>query len=457
MAYKKQNFQDGQVLKAEHLNNIENGVVVNERYYGLKHKKVSFIGDSITTFQGWVPEGYAYYYPRYDIQDVEQTWWKQLINITGMELVKNCAWSGSSLTGNAASTESAAAGCSTKRINDLADGTTVPDIIIILLTINDFATGKLIGDWDGRLLPEDTTSVTTISEGYALMLSKILKTYPLAEVFCCTVLEAPNQNGYDDTPGVFPTDFKNANSDAFTTVHQYNDCIRRIASTFGVKVIEMHQCGIHYFNGSHYLADGLHPNAKGARLMTKKALSELENKSRFCHFLEDEMLIDPESVPTGTWYVDVASRSSFSGTSVTSSAAFAYSSDAQINACIGKPINALRLAVANEGTLTYGKNNGTTHEVLGTINLTLPSKRLQIYEIPEITLAAGERLWFQASGDTGLFYFGATSAIDKGVGPFNSGVKASGQNSYINDLNLSVDIGYFTQEEFDKYEEWLNQ
>ena len=448
MAYNKQNFQNGQVLNASHLNNIEKGITINERYHGLKYKKISFLGDSITTFKGWIPSGYAVYYPRYDIQDVEQTWWKQLINVTGMELVKNCAWSGSKITGNAASTTSAAAGCSTKRINDLADGNKVPDIIIILISINDFGADVPLGDWDGGLLPEDTTNVTTISEAYALMVSKILKTYPHAEVFCGTVLETP-QHSYDHSKNVYPSDFGSGNT--YTTVHKYNETIRKIARAFGVNVMEMHQCGINYFNGTYYLGDGLHPNVAGAKLMAKKALSELESKSRYTHLLEGEKVTEPEP-EVGTWYVDVTSKSARNSASVTNASSFTYSDDTTNAAYVGQPINVLRFAVAQAGKFSYGKVSSSEYTKLGTLNLVVPSAELQIYEIPEITLAEGEKLWFQASDDEGLFYYQSASSD---VGNFLANIRSSTSSGSLNTKNLSIDIGYFTQEEFDIYEEWI--
>ena len=455
MGYNKQNFVKDQILTADHLNTMEDGIVVNERYHGLKYKKISFLGDSITTFSGWIPSGYAVYYPRYDIQDVEQTWWKQLINVTGMELVKNCAWSGSKLTGNAASTTSASAGCSNKRIADLADGDRKPDIIIILISINDFNANVPLGTWDGGILPEDSTSVTTISEGYALMVSKILKTYPHAEVFCGTVLETP-QSAYDESKGQFPSDFGTPGTEGYTRVHDYNETIRKIARSFGVNVLEMHQCGINYFNGTHYLGDGLHPNAAGAKLMTKKALAELESKSRYVHLLEGEVIKEPIPKPeVGTWYVEVTDDSGRESKSVTSSASFAYSNADTIAACVGKPINALRLAVAQAGTSSYGKVSSAEYVQLGTLNLANPSQtELQIFEIPEITLAAGERLWFQGASDTGLFYYSSTNV---GAGNFHASIKSNTSSGAANTKNLSIDIGYFTEEEFEIYEEWLNQ
>lgn len=36
MSYKKQNFKDGQVLKAEHLNHIEDGIYSKVRGTGIK-------------------------------------------------------------------------------------------------------------------------------------------------------------------------------------------------------------------------------------------------------------------------------------------------------------------------------------------------------------------------------------------------------------------------------------
>ena len=454
MSYEKQNFQSGQVLNAEHLNNMENGIAINERYHGLKYKKVSFLGDSITTFQGWIPEGYAYYYPRYGITDVEQTWWKQLINVTGMELVKNCAWSGSRITGNAASTTSAAAGCSTKRINDLADGDRIPDIIIILISINDFGGDVPLGTWEGGLLPEDSTSVGNISEAYALMVSKILRTYPHAEVFCGTVLETP-LHSYDSTTNQYPSDFGTPGEEGYTRVHDYNETIRKIARAFGVNVMEMHQCGIHYFNSAHYLGDGLHPNPAGAKLMARKALSELESKSRYVHLLEGEVIKKPIPEPeVGTWYVEVTDDSGRESKSLPSASSFAYSNADTIAACVGVPINALRLAVAQAGTFTYGKVSSAEYTTLGTLELANPSAALQIYEIPEVTLAEGERLWFHASTDTGLFYYSTTN-VD--AGNFRASIKDNTSAGSANTKNLSIDIGYFTEEEFDIYEEWLNQ
>ena len=64
--------------------------------------KVLFLGDSYTTFKGYIPEGYAVYYSSSensvtDATRVEDTWWHQLIEKTGSEIVLNSSYSGSTI------------------------------------------------------------------------------------------------------------------------------------------------------------------------------------------------------------------------------------------------------------------------------------------------------------------------------------------------------------------------
>lgn len=64
--------------------------------------KVLIFGDSYSTFEGYIPEGYASYYPpsiegRPKITDVRDTWWHLLIEETKSNLVLNDSWSGSTV------------------------------------------------------------------------------------------------------------------------------------------------------------------------------------------------------------------------------------------------------------------------------------------------------------------------------------------------------------------------
>ena len=111
--YTKLNLQNGDTLSAEHMGHIEDGISFLSALlveHKLNNKKFSFIGDSISTYAGYVSEGYSYYYPKGDVTSVNDTWWKKLADETGMKLLKNCAWSGSTCKGDSSSTTSASAG-----------------------------------------------------------------------------------------------------------------------------------------------------------------------------------------------------------------------------------------------------------------------------------------------------------------------------------------------------------
>jgi len=70
----------------------------------LSFGNVLIIGDSYSTFNGYNPEGYSYWYPRSedkkeetDVERVEETWWHQLMKETGSELILNDSYSGSTV------------------------------------------------------------------------------------------------------------------------------------------------------------------------------------------------------------------------------------------------------------------------------------------------------------------------------------------------------------------------
>ena len=66
-------------------------------------KNVLIFGDSYSTFEGYIPEGFLPYYfkkgrEETDVDKVEQTWWYQLMEETGSNLVLNNSWSGSTIS-----------------------------------------------------------------------------------------------------------------------------------------------------------------------------------------------------------------------------------------------------------------------------------------------------------------------------------------------------------------------
>ncbi|MBO5945358.1 MAG: hypothetical protein J6Q69_02010 [Clostridia bacterium] len=63
-------------------------------------------GDSYSTYEGYVPDGYAPYYATRQLEgahpvgamDLEDTWWRRILRKTGATLVRNDSWSGSTIS-----------------------------------------------------------------------------------------------------------------------------------------------------------------------------------------------------------------------------------------------------------------------------------------------------------------------------------------------------------------------
>ena len=63
---------------------------------------IIIFGDSYSTFEGFVPDGYAVYYSEKerletDVTKLSQTWWHQVIKEADLNLILNNSWSGSTI------------------------------------------------------------------------------------------------------------------------------------------------------------------------------------------------------------------------------------------------------------------------------------------------------------------------------------------------------------------------
>ncbi|WP_342757039.1 SGNH/GDSL hydrolase family protein [Kineothrix sedimenti] len=226
-------------------------------------KKVSICGDSISTFTGYIPDYYSKFYPENgDITDVNDTWWIQVINRTGMELCRNASFSGSTVSGQSQDNHEGRYSCGNQRMADLAsEEGNWPDVIIILMGANDLLNHIPLGAYDGVSAVEEGY-IETFSEAYALMLDKMKTWYPDAEIYCCTIAEVSRWN---DAGEKFP--FMNEHG---LTAKDYNASITAIAQEKGAKLIDVYNCGITYENAQEYTSDGTHPNAAGAKLIADK-------------------------------------------------------------------------------------------------------------------------------------------------------------------------------------------
>ena len=61
-------------------------------------KNVLILGDSYSTFRGYIPEGYKTYYPKFDVHSVTDTWWNKLSSRLDLNITENNSWSGSTVS-----------------------------------------------------------------------------------------------------------------------------------------------------------------------------------------------------------------------------------------------------------------------------------------------------------------------------------------------------------------------
>ena len=206
---------------------------------------VSILGDSISTYTGMNPRGYAVYFDEYGsaangLRDVSDTWWSQVLDAIGGDILVNDSFSGSLVSG----TRFPAACCAHRTGNLSWDGVD-PDLILIYLGINDYgycAPVKPAG-------PSMSDETIFFLPAYKAMLHALHVNYPEATIVCGTLMRAMVPS-YDWT---FP-EFNQAG----TSLGAYDDAIREAAAEEGALVIDFARCGVRYET-----LEGLHPTVRG--------------------------------------------------------------------------------------------------------------------------------------------------------------------------------------------------
>lgn len=99
-------------------------------------EKIGILGDSYSTFSGYIPEDYYAYYSRESgescgyVNDVELTWWMQVIRAFDCELVINSSYSGSCVCNFARDTDVSEASFTTRMKNDLGSDKELDTVLI---------------------------------------------------------------------------------------------------------------------------------------------------------------------------------------------------------------------------------------------------------------------------------------------------------------------------------------
>ena len=152
-------------------------------------KTFSILGDSYSTFLGYIPEGYAVYYPRVamvpDVLQVEDTWWHQLMEKYDLQLLQNNSYSGSTVCTQVreGQPDSSAFVVRAKQYFSAAtNAEPQPDYIFVFGTTNDNWLGREVGEVQfGNWQKADLDKVLP---AYCFVLDHLKKENPGACLVC---------------------------------------------------------------------------------------------------------------------------------------------------------------------------------------------------------------------------------------------------------------------------------
>ena len=235
-----------------------------------KDKWVSILGDSISTYEGYTPEGNETYYPKSNVDDVSKTWWHLLLTRLGAKLCVNESWNSREVCGSEENDMESALG----KLHRVAgqtyinlDGSTdtptadiQPDIILIMLGMNDYNHSCTLGTYEvGRY---NETNGEFYHNYNRMLLNIVGSAYKYAQVYCIE----PN---YSDTFGFLGTNSKtNRQLD-------FNEAINKEANLYGVNVIHLSRLGINKANQDRYLIESIHPNATCMKMIANQCYNEM--------------------------------------------------------------------------------------------------------------------------------------------------------------------------------------
>ena len=185
----------------------------------LNGKVISILGDSLSTYSGYIPTVNATYYPssNNDIGAVEQTWWMQLITESNAILGTNNSYSGAKVSGNEDSSY-------TKRATNLGN----PDYIIIHGGTNDIWQNVTVGSLHFELA-EESLNINEFADSYDLLVRKCKSLYPYANI----ILVIPH-----------------------VVSAEYTTVINEIAKHYNLfGVVDLHNCSFVLSNGHYQVVD----------------------------------------------------------------------------------------------------------------------------------------------------------------------------------------------------------
>ncbi|MBQ9575953.1 MAG: hypothetical protein IJV11_03655 [Muribaculaceae bacterium] len=146
--------------------------------------RVSVLGDSYSTFQGYIPEGNEtwYYTPTdtslTDVDNVTQTWWWQVINQAGCLIEKIDSYSGATVSYHGYDNQDYSERSFITRLPRLGS----PDVIFIFGGTNDAWAGAELGDYQYDNFSR--SDLYTYRPALACLLQQAKERYPNVKIFC---------------------------------------------------------------------------------------------------------------------------------------------------------------------------------------------------------------------------------------------------------------------------------
>lgn len=272
--------------------------------------KISILGDSISSFENissgkaaqtsnsTIANNNVFYRSGTNGVALNDTWWMQVIDKLGGEILVNNSYSRSTVFDPEGDekTQGYYERCVNLHDNTGENAGEEPDIIIVYMGINDFSyCREALGsyaDIDFQKLIQGDTYIqpTTTCEAYAIMLHKLSNRYPDAEVYCFTLPAKKN--------------FQNNEEAIFI---KYNNSIKQIAERYGCIVVDAYNdTGILKYKelNEMYLADGVHPNKNGMDALTASFINAFNKNSRYInkatHVFSVDYILSDVIVDEGT-------------------------------------------------------------------------------------------------------------------------------------------------------------
>ena len=229
-----------------------------------ERRRISILGDSISTYEGFNPPGYSVYYDeeiRYlnGLENVEDTWWMRVIHGLDGMLCINDSYSGSLVSG----TVFPSAVCE-ERLTSLCGPAAGPDIILIYMGVNDFGYGVRVSRGRAVLLfSQDRKDFSFFEDAYDGMLKRLRELYPQARIVCGTLM---------GTAVKYSFGWGFSQSIGQTELSEYNDAIRKAAQRNGCLLADLAESGLRYET-----LDGLHPTVTGHETIAEAWIGCLES------------------------------------------------------------------------------------------------------------------------------------------------------------------------------------